>query len=124
MNPAELIAQNFHATYETLAPEHGYETRKASAVAWDNVPDNNKALMIATVQNMLDMGIINPGPLARHVISNAPARVPSRVQARDEPCADPANCDVHRAASAPKSVDELDFRSADDPHADYLDEPA
>jgi hypothetical protein len=28
-------------------------------------------------------------------------RVPSRVQARDEPCADPANCDVHRATTAP-----------------------
>lgn len=26
------------------------------------------------------------------------ARVPSRVQARDEPCADPARCDVHRGA--------------------------
>lgn len=24
-----------------------------------------------------------------------PQRVPSRVQARDEPCADPDNCDVH-----------------------------
>jgi hypothetical protein len=29
-------------------------------------------------------------------------RVPSRVQARDEPCADPARCDVHQATSAPK----------------------
>lgn len=25
-------------------------------------------------------------------------RVPSRVQARDEPCADPGNCDVHTVA--------------------------
>lgn len=30
------------------------ETREASAVDWENVPANNKALMIATVQNMLD----------------------------------------------------------------------
>lgn len=29
-------------------------------------------------------------------------RVPSRVQARDEPCADPVNCDVHRATTAPQ----------------------
>lgn len=71
MSPADLIAQNFHAIYETLAPEHGYETRKASAVAWENVPENNRALMIATVQNMLDMGIITPGPLARHVLDRA-----------------------------------------------------
>lgn len=29
------------------------------------------------------------------------APVPSRVQARDEPCADPVNCDVHQATTAP-----------------------
>lgn len=73
MNTADLIASTFHATYETLAPEHGYETRKASAVAWEDVPANNKALMIATVQHMLDMGVINPGPLARHILTNARA---------------------------------------------------
>lgn len=58
-----MIAGLFHATYETLAPEHGYETREASAVAWDDVPEQNRALMIATVQLMLDMGVIRPGPL-------------------------------------------------------------
>lgn len=65
MSSAEMIAGIFHATYETLAPEHGYETRKASAVAWEDVPENNRALMIATVQNMLDMGVVIPGPLGR-----------------------------------------------------------
>lgn len=73
MTPADLIAQNFHATYETLAPEHGYETRKASAVDWENVPENNRALMIATVQTMLDMGIITPGPLGRHILARSAA---------------------------------------------------
>ncbi len=63
MTPAEMIAGIFHATYETLAPEHGYKTREASAVPWEDVPDANKALMIATVQNMLDIGAIRPGPL-------------------------------------------------------------
>ena len=65
MTPAEMIAGVFHATYETLAPQHGYQTREASAVDWDDVPANNRALMIATVQNMLDMGVITPGPLGR-----------------------------------------------------------
>lgn len=65
MSPAEMIAGVFHATYETLAPEHGYRTRKASAVAWEDVPESNRSLMIATVQNMLDMGVIIPGPLGR-----------------------------------------------------------
>jgi hypothetical protein len=63
MKTAELIAGAFHATYETLAPEHKYETREASAVPWADVPEDNKALMIATVQLLLDTGVIVPGPL-------------------------------------------------------------
>ena len=63
MEAAEMIAGIFHATYETLAPDHGYEAREASAVGWDDVPANNKALMIATVANMLNMGVIRPGTL-------------------------------------------------------------
>lgn len=63
MKHAEMIAGLFHATYETLAPDHGYKTREASAVAWDDVPANNKALMIATVQHLIDMGTISPGPI-------------------------------------------------------------
>lgn len=55
---AELIAMRFHETYERLAPEHGYETRKASAVPWVDVPENNKNLMIAVVQNLLDREVI------------------------------------------------------------------
>lgn len=43
----EALARLFHEAYERLAPAHGYETRKASAVPWDQVPTNNKALMIA-----------------------------------------------------------------------------
>lgn len=43
----EDVARLFHETYERLAPEHGYQTRKASAVPWEDVPDNNKSLMIA-----------------------------------------------------------------------------
>jgi hypothetical protein len=70
-DPAELIAGIFHATYETLAPEHGYQTREASAVDWEDVPDPNRSLMIAVVQNMLDMGIITPGPMGRHILGRS-----------------------------------------------------
>jgi hypothetical protein len=73
MNRAETIASLFHATYETLAPEHGYETREASAVPWDDVPANNKALMIATVQHMLDTGVIQAGALVNHITAKAAA---------------------------------------------------
>jgi hypothetical protein len=44
---SEQLARLFHETYERLAPQFGYETRKASAVPWDQVPERNKALMIA-----------------------------------------------------------------------------
>jgi hypothetical protein len=58
---AERIAATFHATYEALAPDHGYRTRESSAVDWRDVPASNKALMIATVQDLLDTGVITPG---------------------------------------------------------------
>src|SRR5207253_2058401 len=34
-------------TYERLAPSFGYQTRKASAVPWSEVPEANKRLMVA-----------------------------------------------------------------------------
>lgn len=45
----EQIARHFHEAYERLAPAFGYETREASRKAWADVPENNKALMIAVV---------------------------------------------------------------------------
>jgi hypothetical protein len=44
---AEQLAQKFHEIYEELAPSHGYETRKESAVPWEEVPEKNRNLMIA-----------------------------------------------------------------------------
>lgn len=50
---AEALAQRFHETYERLAPSFAYETRKASAKPWAEVPDNNKRLMIAVCSEIL-----------------------------------------------------------------------
>ncbi len=55
---AEQIAQAFHETYERLAPDFGYETREASAKPWSEVPEQNKSLMVAVVQALLDSGVI------------------------------------------------------------------
>lgn len=52
MSPEEL-AQKFHETYERLAPEYGYTTREASAVPWDQVPLNNRNLMVAVCREIL-----------------------------------------------------------------------
>lgn len=56
MTPEEL-AQVFHETYERLAPEYGYETRKESAKPWSEVPEQNKQLMIAVCAEILARGI-------------------------------------------------------------------
>jgi hypothetical protein len=50
---AEELARFFHETYERLAPQYKYETREESAVPWDEVPEDNKALMIATAAEVL-----------------------------------------------------------------------
>lgn len=50
---AEGLAQQFHETYERLAPSFGYETRKASAKPWSDVPEQNKRLMIAVCAEIL-----------------------------------------------------------------------
>jgi hypothetical protein len=51
---AEELAAFFHATYERLAPSFGYETREASAVAWERVPEQNRRLMVAVAGEVLE----------------------------------------------------------------------
>ena len=50
---ASNLAQTFHETYERLAPDFGYRTREASAKPWDDVPEQNRALMIATCAEII-----------------------------------------------------------------------
>lgn len=52
MNATDL-ARKFHETYEQLAPDFGYETRKDSAVPWENVPERNRNLMVAVCESIL-----------------------------------------------------------------------
>lgn len=61
VRPAEEIARRFHEEYEHLAPAYGYETRPASAVDWEDVPPQNKRLMIHVVANLLAEKVIEPG---------------------------------------------------------------
>lgn len=51
----ESLAQQFHETYERLAPGFGYRTREASAKPWAEVPEQNRALMIAVATEILEM---------------------------------------------------------------------
>ena len=59
MSPQERIAREFHATYERKEPAFGYKTREASAVPWDQVPEANRALMVAVVKELLEDGVIH-----------------------------------------------------------------
>lgn len=58
MASTESIARAFHEAYEALAPQFSYKTREASAVPWENVPEDNKALMRATVARLIEDGVI------------------------------------------------------------------
>lgn len=55
MPDAESVAKLFHEAYERLAPAFGYETREATRVPWEQVPERNKHLMIAATAEVLAM---------------------------------------------------------------------
>lgn len=59
---AERVARRFHDLYEMLAPKYGWETQERSRVSWEDVPDANRELMIAVVDEMLVAELIFPGP--------------------------------------------------------------
>jgi hypothetical protein len=50
---SESIAKMFHDEYERLAPIFGYKTRKESCVPWEDVPENNRNLMIAVCEHVV-----------------------------------------------------------------------
>jgi len=49
----EELARAFHDIYERLAPQFGYETRAETARPWDQLPTNNRRLMIAVAEVIL-----------------------------------------------------------------------
>lgn len=53
------VARAFHVAYEKLAPEHGYETREDTRIAWEALRDNHRALMIHVVKQLEDDGVIS-----------------------------------------------------------------
>lgn len=59
MTPDQL-AQAFHEAYERLAPQYGYETRRDSAVPWDQVPERNRRLMTAVCAELLTTMLAGP----------------------------------------------------------------
>lgn len=63
---AEALAAAFHGIYEGLAPEFGYKTRPETAVSFDNIPSNNRALMIAVCKILIDNDVVRLDDCRRH----------------------------------------------------------
>jgi hypothetical protein len=54
---AEQIARAFHETYIRLAPESGM-VPIPPAIPWDALPEQDRALMTAVMQELLDAGVL------------------------------------------------------------------
>lgn len=65
-----LLAEMFHEEYERLAPHMSYQTRKDSRVPWDDVPEPNRSLMVATCRSVL-LRIAGEEPLRLEDLTNA-----------------------------------------------------
>lgn len=59
----EQIARRFHEVYEQLGPGFGWQTQEsARGKSFDELPESNRQLILATVGVLLDTGVIEPGP--------------------------------------------------------------
>ena len=59
----ELLARTFHESYERLAPSFGYDTRDDSRQPWEQVPESNRKLMVATAEAVItQLGLVTSGP--------------------------------------------------------------
>jgi hypothetical protein len=62
MSAAEKIARAFHDEYEAFAAMHGWETQETTRTSFDDLPDENRRTMLATVQALLDRKILAASP--------------------------------------------------------------
>jgi len=74
------IARAFHEAYERLAPSTEYETRKESAVPWDDVPIVNRTLMANVVQELLQRQVISAYSASGSVLQDWVMKLPLRYQ--------------------------------------------
>jgi len=59
---AEQIARRSHALYARFAVASGWETQTSTRVDWEDLPEANRATMLATFRGLLEDGVIVPGP--------------------------------------------------------------
>lgn len=61
MSPEELaqahkLVREFHAVYERLAPEYHFNSKRV--ISWEEIPKQEKLLLVGIFADMLDKGII------------------------------------------------------------------
>lgn len=61
LTDAELIAKRFHEVYEDLAPSMGWETQERSRKSWEELPTENKWLMVKVVDQLMEEKVIYKG---------------------------------------------------------------
>lgn len=61
LNDSELIAKRFHEVYEDLTPTMGLETQERSRKTWEELPIENKWLMVKVVEQLMEEKIIYKG---------------------------------------------------------------
>lgn len=54
----KALARRFHEVYEVLAPGFGWSTQEASRVTWDELPTNQRDLMVATIRKIFEKEVI------------------------------------------------------------------
>jgi hypothetical protein len=47
------LARRFHSVYESWAPSFGWDTQEASQVSWDDLPSNQRHLMLTVVREVV-----------------------------------------------------------------------
>jgi hypothetical protein len=61
LTTAEIIAKRFHEVYEDLAPTMGWETQERSRKSWEQLPIENKWLMVKVVEQLMEEKVIYKG---------------------------------------------------------------
>lgn len=55
---AEFVAELFHRAYTQLAPRYGWQPQEGTEGMWENLPQANRDLMVATVEHLMFEGAI------------------------------------------------------------------
>lgn len=58
----DQLAELFHTTYEQVTPQFGYETRRETAVPWDELPHPHKQMLIAVATQVLGQLVLAAQP--------------------------------------------------------------